>query len=183
MHVSSVQQRGAVRFPAFIGERIYMREFTKAAGLPADIARWQPTVDAMLDGVETEGRIFLMVDQAVVREQATHRRPGLHVDGHWNPALYAYGHGGSSIGNTESETLILASDKLGCAAYVGAYAGEPGSGGDCSHIDASGLLRVEMEPGRVWAGDTLRMLHEAVPVERDCMRTVVRLNVLGWRPQ
>lgn len=181
MQVSAVQERGRVGFPAFTGERIYMREFTKAKGLPGDLARWQPTVDAMLDGVETEGSIFIMVDQAPVRQQRTQRRPGLHVDGHWDPALYAHGHGGKRIGSVESEALILASDTLGCAAYVGAYEGQPGSGGDCSHIDTSGLLRVEMEPGRVWAGDTLQMLHEAIPVRRDCLRTVVRLNVRGWR--
>lgn len=181
MQTSSVQQRGRVAFPVFQGERIYMREFTKAAGLPADIARWQSTVDAMLDGVDTDGPIFIMVDQGGVRANTTQRRPGLHVDGYWNPAIYAHGHGGQRIGSVESEAIILASDMLGCAAYVGEYEGEPGSGGDCTHIDADGLTRVEMEPGRVWAGDALRMLHEAIPVERDCVRTVVRLNVPGWR--
>lgn len=184
MQVSNVQQRGFVPFPEFTGERVYMREFTKAAGLPPDLARWQDTVDAMLDGVDTSGPIFLMVDQAPVKVATTHRRPGLHVDGYWNPALYAHGHGGGHGGHridgAESEALILASDVLGCAAYVGRFDGQPGDGGDCAHIDASGLLRVDMEPGRAWAGHTLHMLHEALPVRRDCLRTVVRLNVRGW---
>lgn len=186
MQVSNVQQRGAVPFPAFTGERVYMREFAKTAGLPADLTRWQDTVDAMLDGVNASGPIFLMVDQAPVKAATTQRRPGLHVDGYWNPALYAHGrhgvggHGGHRIDGAESEALILASDVLGCAAYVGEFDGKPGSGGDCAHIDASGLLRVDMEPGRAWAGHTLTMLHEALPVSRDCLRTVVRLNVRGW---
>ena len=223
MQVSNVQQRGRVPFPAFTGERIYMREFTKAAGLPSALARWQDTVDAMLDGVDTSGPIFLMVDQAPVKVATTHRRPGLHVDGYWHPALQAHGGGGGhssrpaepvgghrhnsgghrgtptpttppvpDVGGhrgrrsghfhagDDAEALILASDVLGCAAYVGEFDGKPASGGDCSHIDAGGLLRVDMEPGRAWAGHTLTMLHEALPVRRGCLRTVVRLNVKGW---
>lgn len=225
MQVSNVQQRGIVPFPSFIGERVYMRKFTKAAGLPADLARWQDTVDAMLDGVDTSGPIFLMVDQAPVLAATTHRRPGLHVDGYWHPVLHAHGGGGGGHrgapspaptpvgghrhdrsghrgtpvsedprgpgghsgggshlhGGSEAEGLMLASDVLGCAAYVGRFDGQPSDGGDCAHIEAGGLLRVDMEPGRVWAGHTLTMLHEVLPVRRDCLRTVVRLNVKGWQ--
>lgn len=180
MQVSHVQQRGRVPFPAFTGERIYMREFTKAAGLPTDLRRWQETVDAMLEGVDTTDPVFLMVDQAPVKAATVQRRPGLHVDGYWDPAANRHGHGGHRIDGAENEALILASNALGCAAYVGEFDGTPASGGDCSHIDIGGLIRVDMEPGRAWAGHTLRMLHEALPVRRDCLRTVVRLNVRGW---
>ena len=219
MQVSNVQQRGMVPFPAFTGERVYMREFTKAAGLPSGLSHWQDTVDAMLDGVDTSGPIFLMVDQAPVKVATTHRRPGLHVDGYWHPALHAHGSGGGGHssrsdesvgghrhsrgghrgapepaapgvhrggggghlhGGEDAEALILASNVLGCAAYVGQFEGQPGNGGDCTHIHASGLLRVDMEPGRAYAGHTLLMLHEALPVLSDCLRTVVRLNVRGW---
>lgn len=186
MQLSTVQQRGAVSFPAFTGERIYMREFRKESGLPADLVRWQPTVDAMLDGVDAAGPIFLMVDQRQVFAAQTHRRPGVHVDGHWLPCVQAHGHG---LGrhtvpprprSLEPEALIPASDVLGCAAFVGEYEGEPAIDGDCSHLDLSGLQRVEMEPGLAWAGHTMTMLHESTPVSKDCFCTVVRLNVKGW---
>jgi len=223
MQTSTVfQSNNLIPFPQFTGERVYMREFTKAAGLPPDLARWQDTVDAMLDGADASGPIFLMVDQAPVKVATTHRRPGLHVDGFWHPALQAHGGGGHSsrpagpVGGRihdsgchrytpapttpavpdvgrhrgrpsghfhagdDTEALILASDVLGCAAYVGRFDGLPVDGGDCAHIDTSGLLRVDMEPGRAWAGHTLTMLHEALPVQRDCLRTVVRLNVRAW---
>lgn len=183
MQISSVKRRGRVAFPAFTGERVYMREFTKAAGLPADLRRWQDTVDAMLDGVDASGPIYLMVDQGVVRSGVTHRRPGVHVDGYWIPRLQAHGGGGGqhrTNGAAEMETLAIASDVLGCAAYVGPFDGIPGVGGDCAHIDLCGMQRVEMEPGHVWMGHTLHMLHESLPVPRDCLRTVVRLNVPGW---
>lgn len=101
---SIVTQRGAVRFPAFMAERIYMQEFTKKEGLPFGMSRWQGTVDAMLDGIETDGPIYLMVDQKIVEPNMTHRRGGIHIDGYWNPGkqawdtpgpnwLYAGGHG------------------------------------------------------------------------------------------
>lgn len=213
MQMSTVQQRGRVMFPEFTGERIYMRGFTKAGGLPPDLRRWQDTVDAMLDGVDANGPIFLMVDQARVKAASIHRRPGLHVDGYWQPALKAHGGGGGGehgghhravpvpLGQNvpdgdhlhrkheqhfhsghDAEGLILASNVLGCVAYAGLFDGQPGDGGDCAHIDVSALLRVDMEPGRVWAGHTLHMLHEAIPVRCDCLRTVVRLNVRGWYP-
>lgn len=220
-YFSSVQCRGKVTFPEFTGERIYMQEFTKAGGLPTVLKRWQPTVDAMLDGVDTDGPIFLMVDQAPVKAATTHRRPGVHVDGHWEPTIYAHDISGGHIitpgdlhkfprthvhipqkqpgkgkGNKPvpveklrfpklrfSESLLLASNVMGCVAYDGRYTGEPGEGGDCSHIDLSRLTVVDMEPGKVWAGDALHMLHESVPITKDCLRTVVRLNVKGWIPQ
>ena len=233
MKISTVQQLGAVPFPVFTGERVYMREFTKAAGLPPELRRWQDTVDAMLDGVDASGPVFLMVDQAPVPANHTQRRAGLHVDGYWHPTLQAHGGGGGGHRGTTTPTaptpvgghshdrgthrgrppsapatedprgpsghggrpsthlhsgdgaegLILAADVLGCAAYVGRFDGKPGAGGDCAHIDASGLQRVDMEPGRAWAGHTLTMLHEALPLRRACLRTVVRLNVQGWQPQ
>jgi len=198
---SSVQQLGKVPFPVYTGERVYMREFTKKTGLPKDLSRWQDTVDAMLDKVDAPGSIFIMIDQAPVVSGNTHRRPGLHVDGYWNPSIYAHGHGGSNrwklkghdvghrlkieghsghtISGEELETLVLATDVLGCAGYVGNYDGFPKQGGDCSHIDTSSLLRVELEPNRAWAGHTLTMLHESIPIMKDCLRTVVRLNVKG----
>ena len=185
MTTSQVQQRGRVTFPEFTGERIYMREFTKAAGLPCDLARWQPTVDAMLDGVDATGPIYLMVDQTRVLTGHAQRRPGLHVDGYWNAceARHGGGHGGHKIDGSATEALLLASSVLGGCAYVGEFGGKPGDGGDCEHIGRDGLLRVDMEPGRVWAGHALTMLHESVPVRRDALRTLVRLNVAGWAPQ
>lgn len=84
---SKVEERGAVQFPAWSGERVYMLPFFKDAGLPCNLARWQPTVDAMLDGVDTDGPIYLMIDQGIVAAGQPHRRPGVHIDGYWNPGI------------------------------------------------------------------------------------------------
>lgn len=239
MFNSIVQARGAVTFPQHTGERVYMRPFYKANGLPFDLARWQPTVDAMLDGVDTDGPIYLMVDQGLVRAGVSHRRPGVHIDGYWNPAVRAHGGTGSHIGKSahggsggghigsgnrnggahrgggghlgrsdaptrdhhsgggrhsagvqdtwasatyeEHEGILLASSVTAARAYAGQFDGQPGMGGDCQHIDLSGLRNVAMQSGQVFAGN-VTMLHESLPVHADCLRTVVRLNVPGWTP-
>jgi hypothetical protein len=211
---SVVERRGPVDFPAFTGERVYMREFLPREGLPDDLRRWQATVDAMLDGIDVAGPVFLMVDQARVQAGACHRRPGLHIDGYWcgsrhnhRPSGVAY-HGPSpspspsphspspspsprphrSDGETwetapydDREAIILAADVLGCRAYVGDFARGPRSGGNCAHLSVAALDAIDMEPGRVYAGN-VTMLHESLPVLNDVERTVVRLNVPGWSP-
>ena len=90
---SNVELRGAVKFPQFLGERVYMREFTKSDGLPNDLMRLQSTIDGMLEGIEVDGPIFVMIDQSEVKAGQFHRRPGMHVDGIWNPKMFAHGHG------------------------------------------------------------------------------------------
>ncbi|AXK44158.1 hypothetical protein DVR09_15365 (plasmid) [Erythrobacter aureus] len=92
MHRSIIEARGEAAFPAWHGERVYMEPFLKAEGLPAHLSRWQPTIDAMLDGIDTDLPVYLMIDESEVKAGVCQRRPGLHIDGYWNPA-YA-GHQG-----------------------------------------------------------------------------------------
>lgn len=80
-YASVVERRGKVTFPEFTGERIYMRKFYDT--LPADLARWQTTVDAMMAGINTDRPKYLMIDQKSVKAGRMHRRPAVHVDGWW----------------------------------------------------------------------------------------------------
>lgn len=206
---SIIERRGRVSFPAHTGERVYMQPFTKREGLPANLRRWQLTVDQMLDGVDVDGPIYLMVDQKRVAAGTTHRREGLHVDGNWVPSLHGHGHSGGHVhapigghrhsgghshpprgGHRHSshshykyrpEAIILASDVLGARAYAGEFSGKVGPGGECDEIDSSTLRAIDMGPFYVWAGN-VTMVHEAVTLPQDTLRTVVRLNVPGWEP-
>ena len=191
-HLSYVEQRGKVNFPEFTGERVYMKEFYKEKGLPSELSRWQNTVDSMLEGVETDGPIYLMIDQGVVKGGTSHRRSGLHVDGYWIPGVMAHG-GGKHIGSwktggwvncnfKDKEALILASSLTAARGYQGIWEGSCGEGGDCSHINTSNLKEVVMHAGNIYAGN-VAMLHESLPVAEDCIRTLVRLNVPGWSPE
>jgi hypothetical protein len=179
---SIIKERSPVTFPRFTGERVYMRPFFQSEGLPVDLARWQPTVDAMLDGIATDAPIYLMIDQRAVRAGIPHRRPGVHIDGYWNPATGRHDdtpthfHGGHM--NTRHEALLLASDIAACRGFVGDYEGTIGEGGDCSTLDLSSLKIVNFKSDRCYAGN-VTALHESLPVPHDCLRTLVRLNVPG----
>ena len=98
MYQSIVEQRGAIgTFPEFMAERVYMREFSKKGGLPKDLSRWQGVVDDMLNGIETDERLYIMIDQKEVTAGDLHRRGGVHIDGYWCAGLSAHG-GGSRPG-------------------------------------------------------------------------------------
>lgn len=192
LHESVLQQRGEVPFPAFAAERVYMRPFTLTEGLPDDLARWRPTVEAMLRGIDAPGVIYLMIDQSEVVSGVAQRRPGLHVDGYWDPAARVHGghrgaaHDGGDAGwercdFSEAEALIFASNIAGCRAFVGTWAGRPGPGGDCAHIATDGLRQVDMAAGVAYAGSA-GLLHESMPLAHGGRRTLVRLNVPGWTP-
>ncbi len=185
-----------------------MREFIPSIGLPQDLERWQATVDDMLIGVNAPGSVYLMIDQAEVKAGNCHRRPGLHVDGYW----YAGGHQTVPAHNPtpefplhptpehrfpnyprhnpspkrsmvgHSEALILSSNVDGCEVFEGEWEGIPGLGGDCSIIDVSNLKIKRMRSGVTWLGETGAMLHAALELSTNVLRTVVRLNVPGWVP-
>lgn len=191
-HNSNVVAVGAVPFPVWTGERVYMKEFTKAEGLPPSLQRWQPTVDAMLTGLDAPGQIYLMIDQGVVAPNATHRRGGIHIDGYW--CAQAGGHGGrhgSTTGSREAnkgyweqcdfatpEAIVLASDVQAARAYKGQWTGAPGQGGDCSHVDVQNMEEVALLAGVAYVGN-VAMLHESLPTKHFTRRTVVRLNIPG----
>lgn len=234
-YISHIETRGMLAFPEFTGERVYMRGFLQRDGLPADLVRWRPVVDSMLDGIETDQPIYIMIDEGFVKAGSAQRREGLHIDGYWNPGLQAHGndsgggHGGhrsaprghghappsghksvpsgghgwsppSGHGSTPwrrhgsgattwdhadfkaSEGLILASSVSAARGFVGEFVGPIGDGGDCSAIDLSGLQVMPMDAGVIYAGN-VTALHESLPVDQDCFRQLVRLNVPGWSPE
>lgn len=206
MRTSIAQARGAVTFPAFAYERHYMIPFTQKSGLPTELKHWQPTVDAMLDGIKTSDEIYFMVDQKELRAGEPHRRPGVHVDGYWDKTLNMHGghrprlgchapqpipgHRASIDGADDwanalfdaPEAIILASDITSALAYRGKWDGEVGHMGDCSNINIDHLNPILLSANTVFAGNAA-MLHESIPVMFDCQRTVVRLNVPGWSPK
>lgn len=189
---------------------MYMDKFYKDEGLPNHLSRWQHTVDDMLEGIETNMPIYIMIDQSFVRAGETQRRPGMHIDGYWMPELRAHGNGGhaprpthgpnpelpshsfrihGSGGTTWNdadyaapEGIILASNVSAARAINGEYTCHIGDGGSVSHLRCYGAAtEVMLRANRAYAGN-VTMLHESLPVERDCNRTLVRLNVPGYSP-
>lgn len=211
---SRITARNTVEFPEPQGDRIYMLPFTKSGGLPASARRWQGVVDQMLEGVDTTGPVYLMVDEGLVRAGTAQRRPGLHIDGYWDPsgrhqehrpglgchrpnpnerghsprppthrpAPGRHGVDGAKWADAEfkdPEAIMLVSSVSAAQGYVGTFHGPIGEGGDCSHLGVAGLERMPFLAGTVYAGN-VTALHESLPVEVDCVRQLVRLNVPGW---
>lgn len=204
--LSRVSIRNQVTFPAFLAEKVYMEPFLQKEGLPKNLARWQNTVDIMLDSIKTSLPIYLMIDQGVVAPNTFHRREGLHIDGCWIEAGhrghrghisahgpthkepppyrgYSGGHGDPSNKShclsSYKETLLLASNVIGCVGYEGEFIHPEWKEGDRSSLDSSKFNKIVFESGRVYGGDTMSMLHESIPVQEMCQRTVIRLNVPG----
>ncbi len=193
---SLLKEIGPVSFPDFRAERVYMLPFMQREGLPANLSHWQATVDAMLRGIVTERPIYLMIDQSQVAAGQPQRRPGAHIDGYW--VVAAGSHGGHAPGHkpaasgqwdsgsgewktasfSEPEAIVLASDVTASRALVGDFDGPIGDGGDCSHLNLSGLRDVPLESGRAYIGN-VTMVHESLPVALACRRTLVRLNLPG----
>lgn len=181
---------GHILFPSNRGERIYQLPFFKNEKLPKEYQRWQTTVDRLLHGVDCDGEMYLMVDQGKIRKGDCQRRPGVHVDGHWDKTLSMHhpGHrltargwdtGGGSGWNNFDDTrggIILASDVLGSKAYLGEFEGKIKDGGDCSEISTEGLSQLLLQPYVGYLGN-VTLLHESIPVDRDCKRTLVRITL------
>ncbi len=49
-------------------------------------------------------------------------------------------------------------------------------GGDCSSIDTSSMMPLFMESGGIYVSN-VNMLHESIPVQADCQRTLVRITL------
>lgn len=194
--LSTAVMAGDVTFPSFTKERVYMAKFFKKTGLPSYLKRWQKTVDAMLNLVETDNPIFIMIDQGVVKPQQSHRRPGVHIDGYWCEELHSHHGTGGHIMSTKAgwqggsgwvtsgeltapEAIILASDYSSAIGYTGEWDGTIGEGGDLSHLDLSQMNRIRLQANKVYIGN-VGFVHESVPVTEEVNRTLVRLNVKNW---
>lgn len=251
MKSSLVQTSTINSFPAFTGERVYMQKFHMQEGLPSHLARWQDTVDTMLEGVDTDNPIFIMIDQGIVKPNTLHRRGGIHIDGYWIEGISAHGggvsdesrshsgvpdpssnpwitpgrhsgsggahrgsahdpyptpghHGGGDGGShrgtpgarasqgdapsswirdlKEPEAIILTSNVQACRGWIGEWDGFVANGGDLSQIDVSGLQEVQLEAFKTYIGN-VGFIHESLPIEKACERTLVRLNVKNWEPK
>lgn len=164
-----------VSFPKFTKERAYMVPFKKGEELPEQYSRWQNTVNAMLEGIETNDVIYMTIDQGEVKKGSTQRRGGVHIDGNYT----IVGWGTPPTWNTadcNGGGIILASDQVGCKAYEGELTGGINDGGDCSNMDLSGTKASVLQPNQVYVGN-VTMAHETMPATETHNRTFIRLTL------
>jgi hypothetical protein len=169
--ISNIKEDGEVlEFPKWEGECIYMEPFTIGKALPFLLRRWQEVIKRMTNGLQEE-QAFLMVDQAYVRQGTFHRRAGLHIDGSWNGVDH-----GHRI-QKEADTLILATDVLGCIAYIGEYDEKLiKEGGNCECVSLQNMKAIPLRANTIFKGNAYT-LHASLPMLVSSQRTVVRINV------
>jgi hypothetical protein len=143
-------------------------------GLDPDVQRWvaqlQQRIGAAVAGGHGQHR------SVTLGGHGEHRRTRMGGHGE-HRATCMGGHGEHRRGGLGQEALILASNVAACRAYLGAWEGNSGAGGDCAHVDVSGMPAQLLDAGRAWAGDTSSLLHETLVCEQAVERVVLRLNV------
>ncbi len=116
MFTSEAKILGKVNLPNYTGLRIMMMPF-KANDFDTlsrvQIGDWKDTIRECLKDYKLQGIGYITIDEAIVEQNTTHRRPGLHTDGGYRVAAYGgdnnYSPYGSSPAYSASQTINYAS--------------------------------------------------------------------------
>jgi len=182
--------KGGIEIPLYTGERQTIPfDLQTLAGLPAEFVDMAKT---MLADIVATGIGFFTIHGRTLKAGETLRRPGAHIDGSYDQAVFDWGGGGGSgwkvdqdgpaLTTAEHERLylaasggiILASNYEACNGYVGEIDGQPGVGGDCTHLELPEpfLLR----RNTVYYGNN-HFVHESLPMREAVHRVFVRINL------
>lgn len=168
---SNIIKLNKIELPMFSGEvSMVPFDLETLKGVPS---KFVDVVLNMLKGVpNATGRAYLTVHGSYVEKGNSLRRPGKHIDGVYTDR-FRWG-GGWKVSNAfrvlskedhdysynnNKGGILLCSNVSLCRAYIGEFEGEPGEGGDCSHIDTGeGFM---LEDNTVYLGNS-RMIHESM---------------------
>lgn len=176
MFRSELQRLEEVVLPQYSGTRIMMMPYhvhDPEGSLPEDLGPWFDVVRRM-GALSREGVGYLTIDEAMVAEGETHRRPGLHVDG-IGPDGDAGGWG--SGGGYGSSGMTMVSSHVGCVAWEQVFHGYPAGNGDCAHLvpQLCDEAATVLEPNVVYLCSPLTV-HCAIPMEREVRRQFCRVS-------
>jgi hypothetical protein len=207
--LSKISEVGTFHLPEFNGDRLYMHALdVQDPQLPSRVGRYRPLIDQLMPYVPLkEGIVYLTIDEKMIVPGTSHRRPGAHIDGIWQPAVQAHsippthiipapspsqtrlqtrlksgGHDIPSPGWNDPEVdgggLILLANQVGCRAYVGDFDCVPGSGGDCEHIRD----QLDAAPSFLMKANKAYLcnvwgVHESLPATQQTRRSLVRITL------
>lgn len=169
-----------VALPVCSGRQFYMHEFDMAAPvMPKGFEDYlEPVKELLRAARKSVGTAFLTVDEKIVKAGMSQRRPGPHVDGHFQKDKQRWGHGGWNHGCNEVPLsrmpVIVASNVSGCKVWEGDFDAEPQNDGDLSHI-RSQLVYGEVVPPNVGYMLSPDCIHESMIFDQDTPRTFIRI--------
>ncbi len=180
---SHLKKVGQVKLPQPTGIRVMMMPFhlhDPDGSLPDYIRPWSDVLNVMCAGDEGIG--YLTIDEAIIPDGETHRRPGMHVDGVGPKGDLSGGWGGGG-GYAGTYGMKMVSSHVGCRAWEQTFLGMPGPDGDCSHLASQIDPRTEviMGPGEVWHCAAL-CVHEALPMDGMTYRQFCRISMPSGSP-
>ena len=186
---SSYLALGEITFPAFTGLRIMMLPIIigDPSSLPLAYQDWTSAF-RRLSSFATRyiGQVgYLTIDEAHVTAGATHRRPGLHVDGWYRGEAGGWGGGGGGWAGGDSvgggTGMIVACSRDGARLWSGTFEGQPEPSGECERLRSQLGPEWEMPPGVAYWCSPL-CVHEAVPARESGPRVFVRLSLPSKAP-
>jgi hypothetical protein len=176
-----------VAFPAYAARQHYMHICpADALSMPAGMEEYIPIVAELLDtaGIWDSRDVHITVDEKIVEPGMSQRRPKPHVDGCFVAAANRWGGPGPGWLHTcndigvplERMAIIVAASVPGCRAWRGDFQGEPGSGGDLSHIQNQlNVAHSEVLPANAGYLLTPDCVHESMVYEQPTQRQFLRI--------
>ena len=128
---------GPIQMPTYDGRQLRMTEL-EASGpvMPEGFHDYAWLVHHLLLKVNKFiGPVYMTVDERWIVPGSSHRRPGVHVDGRWDPQAgnWCGLQGGHRHDGQGRHALIVAADVGGCMAYTGNFQATPAEDGDLEH--------------------------------------------------
>lgn len=180
---SYFKRLGPVFLPSpYNGRQVYMQMIDAAKpSLPDFLEDYLDFVKCVLSDIGLKsGKVYMTVDEKIVRAGESQRKPHPHVDGHFYPELGKRSHGGgwNHYCNgipVDRMPVIVASDTGHTSLWEGKFDVKPESDGDLSHATeelggadciALGSYAYALSPDCV---------HESPVFDEDTPRTFVRL--------
>jgi hypothetical protein len=172
-----------VRLP-YLSRQKYMHTFDLANPVMAEGFEdyLEPVITLCRRAKATRGFAHMTVDEKIVKQGESQRRPKPHVDGCFMPALNFWSHEPSPgwlhncnnipLDNYKRMSVIVASSVIGCRAWQGKFEGEPKSDGDLSHLD---LGEGEILPANFGFLLSPDCIHESMIQENIVQRTFLRI--------
>ena len=167
-----------VNFPAFEGRQKYMYTFPEDLRTITDplLKVYEGLAEKALSFIPNLKAVHMTVDEKVVKEGWSQRKPGPHVDGRFMPEEMRWSHrpGWAHYCNSipvDRMPVIVAANVPGCVVYEGVFEGEPKSDGDLSHLDLGRGRLLEANKAYLLSADCI---HESIVFDVDTERSFVR---------